>query len=221
MAVLPFADMSQEKDQAYFCEGVAEEIINALTRIPGLRVIARTSSFLVGRLGLDVREAGARLGVESVLEGSVPLLKPIAAKAAEVDLSGKAKKTAKPTTTAGIPSMRKSHCHPAMPNRPSICRSFPETGEFTKPASVAADHDHAVGAAIDDGVKAGLAGAELALGARALAAVRRFQPQIVFLDTALTGVDVAQLCRQIADDDELRAPAVVLDRHRARGDRAA
>jgi len=71
VAVLPFANMSSAKEDDYLCEGLAEEIINALTRISGLRVIARTSSFLVGRLGLDVREAGARLGVESILEGSV------------------------------------------------------------------------------------------------------------------------------------------------------
>jgi eukaryotic-like serine/threonine-protein kinase len=71
VAVLPFTNMSSTKEDDYLCEGLAEEIINALTRIPGLRVIARTSSFLVGRLGLDVREAGARLGVESILEGSV------------------------------------------------------------------------------------------------------------------------------------------------------
>ena len=63
--------MSGAKEDDYLCEGLAEEIINALTRIPGLRVIARTSSFAVGRLGLDVREAGARLGVGSILEGSV------------------------------------------------------------------------------------------------------------------------------------------------------
>lgn len=71
VAVLPFANMSGAKEDDFLCEGLAEEIINALTRIPGLRVIARTSSFAVGRLGLDVREAGARLGVESILEGSV------------------------------------------------------------------------------------------------------------------------------------------------------
>jgi serine/threonine-protein kinase len=63
--------MSADPESEYFSDGLAEEIINALTRIPGLRVIARTSSFVVGRLGLDVREAGARLGVESILEGSV------------------------------------------------------------------------------------------------------------------------------------------------------
>ena len=71
IAVLPFANMSGEKEDDYLCEGLAEEIINALTRIPGLRVIARTSAFAVGRMGLDVREAGARLDVASVLEGSV------------------------------------------------------------------------------------------------------------------------------------------------------
>jgi serine/threonine-protein kinase len=71
IAVLPFVNMSADPESEYFSDGLAEEIINALTRIPGLRVIARTSSFVVGRLGLDVREAGARLGVESILEGSV------------------------------------------------------------------------------------------------------------------------------------------------------
>ncbi len=71
VAVLPFANMSGAKEDDYLCEGLAEEIINALTRIPGLSVIARTSAFAVARLGLDVREAGARLGAASLLEGSV------------------------------------------------------------------------------------------------------------------------------------------------------
>jgi serine/threonine protein kinase/tetratricopeptide (TPR) repeat protein len=71
VAVLPFANMSGTKEDDYLCEGLAEEIINALTGIPGLRVIARTSAFAVGRMGLDVREAGARLDVDSLLEGSV------------------------------------------------------------------------------------------------------------------------------------------------------
>jgi TolB-like protein/tRNA A-37 threonylcarbamoyl transferase component Bud32/tetratricopeptide (TPR) repeat protein len=71
VAVLPFANMSGTKEDDFLCEGLAEEIINALTRIPGLRVIARTSSFAVARQGLDVRETASRLGVESILEGSV------------------------------------------------------------------------------------------------------------------------------------------------------
>ena len=71
IAVLPFANMSGAKDDDYLCEGLAEEIINALTRIPGLSVIARTSAFAIARMGLDVREAGARLGAASLLEGSV------------------------------------------------------------------------------------------------------------------------------------------------------
>jgi serine/threonine-protein kinase len=71
IAVLPFANMSGAKEDDYLCEGLAEEIINVLTRIPGLRVIARTSSFAIGRMELDVREAGARLDVDSILEGSV------------------------------------------------------------------------------------------------------------------------------------------------------
>jgi len=71
VAVLPFANMSGAEEDDYLCEGLAEEIINVLTRIPGLRVIARTSSFAIGRMELDVREAGARLDVGNILEGSV------------------------------------------------------------------------------------------------------------------------------------------------------
>ncbi len=71
IAVLPFANMSGAKEDDYLCEGLAEEIINVLTRIPGLRVIARTSSFAIGRMELDVRQAGARLDVGHILEGSV------------------------------------------------------------------------------------------------------------------------------------------------------
>ena len=71
VAVLPFLDLSASRDREYLCEGLAEEIINALAGIPGMRVIARTSSFIVGRMGLDVREAGGRLGVGAILEGSV------------------------------------------------------------------------------------------------------------------------------------------------------
>ncbi len=71
IAVLPFVNMSGGEEDVFLCEGLAEEIINVLTRVPGLRVIARTSSFAVARMGLDVREAGARLDVESILEGSV------------------------------------------------------------------------------------------------------------------------------------------------------
>ncbi|PYQ41573.1 MAG: hypothetical protein DMF77_15410 [Acidobacteria bacterium] len=70
IAVLPFADMSPGRDQDYFCEGLAEELINALTQIEGLRVAARTASFHF-RGGADVREVGARLGVGTLHEGSV------------------------------------------------------------------------------------------------------------------------------------------------------
>jgi TolB-like protein/Flp pilus assembly protein TadD len=71
IAVLPFRDMSAARDQAYFCEGVAEEILHALTRVPGLRVAARTSSFQFEAGAADVREVAERLAVGHVLEGSV------------------------------------------------------------------------------------------------------------------------------------------------------
>ena len=71
MAVLPFVDMSAEHDQDYFCDGVAEEIGNALCYVQGLKIAARTSAFqFKGRVG-DVREIGRALGVDTVLEGSV------------------------------------------------------------------------------------------------------------------------------------------------------
>jgi len=71
IAVLPFVDMSREKDQGYFCDGIAEEIINALCRVQGLRVASRTGSFQFKDTAADLREIGNRLRVESVLEGSV------------------------------------------------------------------------------------------------------------------------------------------------------
>ena len=71
MAVLPFVDMSPLKDQDYFCEGIAEELINGLARIENLRVASRTSSFQVAAAGLDIREIGRQLRVSTVLEGSV------------------------------------------------------------------------------------------------------------------------------------------------------
>jgi adenylate cyclase len=71
IAVLPFMDMSPSRDQDYFCEGLAEELIDALTHVDGLRVAARTSSFQFRHGGVDLREVGRVLGVDSVVEGSV------------------------------------------------------------------------------------------------------------------------------------------------------
>lgn len=71
IAVLPFIDLSPNADQGYFCEGVAEAILNALTRIPDLRVAARSSSFQFAGSAGDVRKIGKSLGVKSILEGSV------------------------------------------------------------------------------------------------------------------------------------------------------
>jgi len=71
IAVLPFVDMSPDRDQDYFCEGMAEEILNALTRIEGLRVAARTSSFQFKGRAADMRKVALELGVNTVLEGSV------------------------------------------------------------------------------------------------------------------------------------------------------
>jgi serine/threonine-protein kinase len=71
IVVLPFVDMSPGKDQEYFCHGVTEEIINTLTRVPGLRVISRTSAFAFQGQSLEVTEIGRKLRVGTALEGSV------------------------------------------------------------------------------------------------------------------------------------------------------
>ena len=71
IAVLPFTNMSSDKENEYFSDGLAEEIINALTNINGLRVTARTSAFAFRGKDLDVRKIGETLHVASVLEGSV------------------------------------------------------------------------------------------------------------------------------------------------------
>jgi len=71
IAVLPFQDMSPSKDQEYFCDGIAEEIINILANIGNLKVIARTSSFAFRNTQKDIREIGKMLGVNTLLEGSI------------------------------------------------------------------------------------------------------------------------------------------------------
>ena len=71
IAVLPFRDMSPEKDQDYFCEGIAESILNALTHVEDLSVKARTSSFAFKGEEVSIREIGRLLDVETILEGSV------------------------------------------------------------------------------------------------------------------------------------------------------
>ncbi len=71
IAVLPFADLSHEKDQEYFCEGMAEEVINALAQVEGLRVVSRSSAFQFKGKGADIQEVGEKLHVTTVLEGSV------------------------------------------------------------------------------------------------------------------------------------------------------
>ena len=71
IAVLPFTDMSPARDQSYFCEGVAEELIDTLNRVDGLRVACRSCSFKFRDAGVDVREVGRELAVTAVVQGSV------------------------------------------------------------------------------------------------------------------------------------------------------
>ena len=71
IAILPFIDLSPQKDQAYFCDGLADELINRLTKIENLRVPARTSSFSFKEKEVDIQEIGEKLDVENVLEGSI------------------------------------------------------------------------------------------------------------------------------------------------------
>jgi len=71
IAVLPFEDMSPQKDQEYFCDGITEELINVLAHVESLKVIARTSSFAFKGKQKDMREIGKKLAVETLLEGSI------------------------------------------------------------------------------------------------------------------------------------------------------
>jgi non-specific serine/threonine protein kinase len=71
IAVLPFANLSADEENEYFADGLTEELIHALANLEGLEIPARTSVFALRGKGLDVKEVGEKLGVESVLEGSV------------------------------------------------------------------------------------------------------------------------------------------------------
>ena len=71
IAVLPFLDLSQARDQEYFCDGISEEILDALAKVDGLRVVARTSSFSFKGKNANVSEVGKKLNVENVLGGSL------------------------------------------------------------------------------------------------------------------------------------------------------
>jgi len=71
IAVLPFPDMSAEKDQQHFCDGLTEELLNVLTRIPNLRVASRTSSFSFKGKDTDLKSVAEKLQVAHILEGSV------------------------------------------------------------------------------------------------------------------------------------------------------
>src|SRR5436309_104795 len=71
IAVLPFLDLSQAKDQEYFCDGISEEILDALAKVDGLRVVARTSSFSFKGKNANASEVGKKLNVNNLLEGSV------------------------------------------------------------------------------------------------------------------------------------------------------
>jgi len=71
IAVLPFVDMSRQKDQEYFSDGLAEELLNNLAKVPGLKVAARTSSFHFKGKNEDLRTIGEKLNVATILEGSV------------------------------------------------------------------------------------------------------------------------------------------------------
>jgi serine/threonine-protein kinase len=71
IAVLPFVDMSPQKDQEYFCDGMTEELINRLSNIKELKVPARTSAFFFKGKAQDIQEVGQKLKVNTVLEGSV------------------------------------------------------------------------------------------------------------------------------------------------------
>ena len=71
IAVLPFRNMSSDRENEYFSDGITEELINALTRVEGLNVIARSSAFTFKDQDIDPGKIGSQLGVAYILEGSV------------------------------------------------------------------------------------------------------------------------------------------------------
>ena len=71
IAVLPFANLSADPDNEFFADGMTDELINALAKVPGLRVVSRTSAFAFKGKQIDVRSIGAQLNVQAVVEGSV------------------------------------------------------------------------------------------------------------------------------------------------------
>jgi adenylate cyclase len=71
IAVLPFSNLSQDATNDYFSDGMSEELLNLLAKVPNLRVASRTSSFAYKDQNIDVREVARQLGVDTVLEGSV------------------------------------------------------------------------------------------------------------------------------------------------------
>ncbi len=71
LAVLPFLDLSANKDQEYFCDGLSDELISALAKNPKLRVISRTSSFIFKGKNVDIKTIASKLNVKNILEGSV------------------------------------------------------------------------------------------------------------------------------------------------------
>ena len=73
IAVLPFVNMSSDEENEYFCDGITEEIINALAKINGLKVTSRTSSFYFKKKNITIRQIGNELNVSTILEGSIRL----------------------------------------------------------------------------------------------------------------------------------------------------
>ncbi len=71
VAILPFVDLSEAKDQEYLCDGLSEELIHGLAKMPGLRVVARTSAFSFKGKSLGIPEIAKQLGVSNVIEGSL------------------------------------------------------------------------------------------------------------------------------------------------------
>jgi len=104
IAVLPFENMSGDKENEYFSDGLAEEIINALTRVPGLKLIASTSAFAFKGKYQDVRRIADALGVSKVLEGSVRKAGSRIRVAASSSRPQKARTSGRSATTASSPT---------------------------------------------------------------------------------------------------------------------
>ncbi len=123
IAVLPFADMSATRDQDWLCDGLADELINVLSRIDGLRVAARSSSFQFRSSGADIQAVGAKLGVATVLEGGVRRSPTVCASPSSSSKSRAGTSAGRSASTAKSPMSSPSRTRSPSASRPRSAAS--------------------------------------------------------------------------------------------------